>query len=141
MSTVLESNFEDRSVIQTPKIIIPVNINVDKADCNGKAATPAKNMVIMAIKVGKRPLQGTKLLVRIAMSRSRGESMIRHPITPQALQPNPIHIVSDCFPWALAFLKNLSILNATRGRYPESSKRVKRGKKIAMAGLKKNHIF
>jgi hypothetical protein len=32
-------------------------------------------------------------LVRIAIRRSRGESMIRHPITPQALHPNPMHMV------------------------------------------------
>lgn len=42
---------------------------------------------------GKRPLQGIKLLVRMATSRSRGESMIRQPVTPTALQPRPMHMV------------------------------------------------
>ena len=64
-----------------------------KLELSGEEKEAAKNMVIMAIKVGKRPLQGTKLLVRIAMRRSRGDSMIRHPVTPQALQPKPMHIV------------------------------------------------
>lgn len=52
----------------------------------------AKNMVRTAKIVGKRPLQGTKLLVRMAMRRSLGESMIRHPVTPAALHPNPMHM-------------------------------------------------
>ena len=51
---------------------------------------------------GNRPLQGTKLLVRMAMSRSRGESMIRQPTTPAALQPKPMHMVRACLPQALA---------------------------------------
>jgi hypothetical protein len=76
----------------------------------------AKNIAMMAISVGNRPLQGTKLLVRMAISRSRGESMILQPITPQALHPKPIHMLSDCLPCAQAFRKPLSRLNATRGR-------------------------
>ena len=75
-----------------------------------------RQMVMTAIKVGKRPLQGTKLLVRIASSRSRGESMIRHPTTPAALQPKPMHMVRACLPQAQHFLKCLSRLKATRGR-------------------------
>ena len=66
---------------------------------------PTKNIVIMAMRVGNRPLQGTKLLVMMAMSRSRGESMIRQPTIPAALQPNPMAIVSACLPQALAFWK------------------------------------
>ena len=57
-----------------------------------------KNIVDIAIKVGKRPLHGTNVFVRIAISLSLGESIILHPITPQALQPNPIHIVKHCLP-------------------------------------------
>ena len=52
-----------------------------------------KNMVKMAIKAGNRPLQGTRLLVRMASRRSRGESMMRHPTTPAALHPKPMHMV------------------------------------------------
>ena len=49
-------------------------------------------MVMMAIRVGKRPLQGTKLLVMMAISRSLGLSMMRQPTTPAALQPKPMHM-------------------------------------------------
>ena len=62
-------------------------------------------MVITAIKIGKRPLQGTKLFVIVAIILSRGESIIRVPTTPATLHPNPIHIVSACLPHAPAFLK------------------------------------
>ena len=37
---------------------------------------PAKKIVAISIMVGHRPLQGTKLLVRMAISRSRGELML-----------------------------------------------------------------
>ncbi|MNI74249.1 hypothetical protein D3C73_1303220 [compost metagenome] len=60
-------------------------------------ATP-KNTVETAINVGNLPLHGTKLLVRIAISLSLGESIILQPITPAALHPNPIHIDKHCFP-------------------------------------------
>lgn len=59
-----------------------------------KEKEATKNMVIMAMSVGNLPLQGTKEFVKMAMRRSRGDSMIRHPVTPQALQPKPMHIDS-----------------------------------------------
>ena len=62
------------------------------------------------------------------------ESIILDDVTPMALHPNPISVVNDCLPWALALRKKLSILNATRGRYPKSSSMVKSGKKIAIGG-------
>ncbi len=58
-----------------------------------------------AIIIGKRPLQGIKALVRMAIMRSRGLSMMRQPTTPAALQPRPMHIVSACFPQAWQRLK------------------------------------
>ena len=70
----------------------------------------------------------------MAISRSRGLSMIRVATTPAALQPNPIMVVMACLPWAPAFLKSQSRLKATRGRYPKSSSNVKSGKKMAMGG-------
>ena len=79
-------------------------------------------------------MQGTKLLVKIAISLSRGELIILHPTTPAALQPNPMHMVIICFPVQQHFLKKPSILNAILGKYPKSSKKVKRGKKIAIGG-------
>lgn len=45
---------------------------------------------------------GHEVVVRMAMSRSRGESMIRQPTTPAALQPKPMHMVRACLPQALA---------------------------------------
>ena len=52
----------------------------------------------------------------MAMSRSLGESMMRQPTIPAALQPKPMHMVRDCLPQAWAFLKQWSRLKATRGR-------------------------
>ena len=52
----------------------------------------AKNIVSSAIKIGRRPLQGVKLLVKIAISRSRGDSIMRQPMTPAALQPKAMHV-------------------------------------------------
>ena len=80
------------------------------------------------------PLHGMKTLVRMAISRSLGESIIRQPVIPAALQPSPIAIVRACFPQAFALLKYLSRLNAARGRYPTSSRSVNNGKKIAIGG-------
>ena len=93
-----------------------------------------KNIVEIAIKVGNLPLHGTKLLVSIAISLSLGESIILQPITPAALQPNPIHIVKHCLPWQHAFLNKWSKLKATLGRYPKSSSKVNKGKNIAIGG-------
>ena len=55
--------------------------------------TPIKNIVITDISIGNLPLQGTKLFVIIAIRRSRGESIILHPVIPAALHPNPIHML------------------------------------------------
>ena len=74
----------ERAVIVLDKKLLPI--------------AELKNIVEMAINVGKRPLQGTKLFVKIAISLSRGESIILHPITPAALHPKPIHIVKHCLP-------------------------------------------
>ena len=120
--------------MKIPRIITPVRMTVEIIDCNGPTNIPAKNIVIIAIKVGKRPLHGTKLLVIMAMSLSLGESIILHPTIPAALHPNPMHIVRACLPHAHDFLKKLSRLNATLGRYPRSSKRVNSGKNIAIGG-------
>ena len=74
------------------------------------------------------------MLVSIAINLSLGESIILEPTTPAALHPNPIHIVSACFPEVQAFLKNPSKLKAILGRYPKSSRIVNRGKNIAIGG-------
>ena len=92
------------------------------------------NIVLIVISKGNLPLQGTKQFVRIAISRSLGESIIRQPIIPAALQPRPIHIVRDCLPQALHFLKQRSKQKAILGSNPESSISVNKGKKIAIGG-------
>ena len=91
-NTVADRIFEIRSVMSTPRTMTPARIAADMTEENAPAALPTKNMVIMAIIVGKRPLQGTKLLVIMAISRSLGESIIRHPMIPAALQPKPMHM-------------------------------------------------
>ena len=113
---VLDKIRETSKVITTPRTITAINQTAETIDRRDEITFPAKNMVIIAIRVGKRPLQGTKLLVMVAIKRSRGESIIRQPTTPQALQPNPIAIVNACLPCAHAFLKYLSMLKAIRGR-------------------------
>lgn len=72
--------------------MIPDKIPADNTVEKDPVAPPIKNMVMIAIMVGKRPLQGTKLLVIIAMRRSLGESIIRQPTIPAALQPKPMHM-------------------------------------------------
>ena len=99
---------------------------------------PVKELAIkiveIAIKNGYLPLQGTKELVIEAIIRSLGVSIILVPTTPAALHPNPMHIVIICLPLVLALLKKPSILKASLGRNPKSSKKVKRGKNIAIGG-------
>ena len=72
-------------------------------------------MVDSAINVGNRPLHGTKLFVMVAISLSLGESMILQAITPAALHPNPMHMVSACLPCAQAYKK------PSRLKLPEAS--------------------
>ena len=131
---VFDKILDTKSVINTPNTIMPVMVVVAIIVWNGFFAVPAIKIVVMVINVGKRPLQGTKKFVIVAISLSLGESMILQPITPAALHPKPIHMVNACFPWAHAFLKKLSRLNATLGKYPQSSKRVNKGKNMAIGG-------
>ena len=93
---VLESKSEISIVI---RIAISIH-NVSKSDDKSEEIIPdpTKNMVMSETSRGKRPLQGTKLLVSIAIIRSRGESIILHPVTPTALHPKPMHIVKACLP-------------------------------------------
>ena len=97
---VLDNKRDTRKVMNTPNKMTAVSKSVEAIDWSGPAKEPAKNIVMIAMSVGNRPLQGTKLLVIIAISRSLGESMIRHPTIPAALHPNPIHMVKACFPQA-----------------------------------------
>ena len=132
---VFERIFEISNVIRTEKIINPRRVRADSVDdANLFDDAETRKIEIIAISVGNLPLHGENTLVRIAISFSFFDWIILQPITPQALQPYPIHIVRDCFPWAPHFLNTLSMLNAILGRYPKSSKRVNKGKNIAIGG-------
>ncbi len=115
LRTVTDSSLDTRNVISTPRIMTARRMTADSTEENAPEAV-TKNIVIIAIIVGKRPLQGTRLLVITAMRRSRLESIIRHPVTPQALQPKPIAMVIACFPQAPEHRKHRSRLKAIRGR-------------------------
>ncbi|SFR93536.1 hypothetical protein SAMN05661086_02589 [Anaeromicropila populeti] len=91
-SNVLDSNKDIRNVIIMPSRITKVRSIAESSLPPGRGRNPIKNMVIIAIIAGKRPLHGIKLLVRMAMSRSRLESIMRQPITPAALHPSPMHM-------------------------------------------------
>ncbi len=111
-----ESAHETTSVNTTPIITTPSTAPAAASDANAGGNDAPTKIVASMMSVGNRPLQGTKLFVRMAMSRSRGELMTLVAMTPAALQPNPIAIVSACLPCAPALLKRKSRLNATRGR-------------------------
>ena len=90
--SVFESSFVTPNVTRTPSTITAVKSSAERKEEAVLPAAPIKNMVMIAISVGNLPLHGTKLFVKIARSRSRGESIIRHPTIPAALHPNPMHI-------------------------------------------------
>ena len=87
LSTVFERIFETKRVIKTEKATVPVRIAALSTE------EPEKNIVISAIIAGSLPLQGIKLFVIIAISLSRGESIILAPVTPTAPQPIPMHML------------------------------------------------
>ena len=100
-SIVAERNFEAAKVIPTPRSTAAVTIAADSADSPNPPAVPTKNTEARVRMNGNFPLQGTNAFVSIAMSRSRLLSIIRQPTIPAALHPNPIAMVSACFPQAL----------------------------------------
>ena len=95
---VLSSCFSTVWLKQPDTAMTPSTPRTIQSDTISAAPALGKNRLPRRIRVGNQPLQGTMAFVRIAMSLSRGESMILHPITPTALQPNPIQRVSACFP-------------------------------------------
>ena len=96
--TVLDKIQDARKVIPILSKIAPVRSRAEIRVEPAVTPVAAKNMEIRAIRVGNRPLQGTRLLVKIAIRRSLGESIMRQPVTPAALQPKPMHKVRACFP-------------------------------------------
>ena len=90
---VFDKILDITNVIIIPRIITNMTAIVDTIDAPIPPIVPAINIVAMVIKNGNLPLHGTKLLVNTAINLSLGESIILHPVTPQLLQPNPMHIV------------------------------------------------
>ncbi len=84
---VFERIREIRKVIRTEKMRTPKRTAPDK-----NAEPPAINAPITAMRPPNLPLQGMKVLVRMAMSFSRFEAMIAEPVTPTQLQPSPMHM-------------------------------------------------
>lgn len=133
-NNVEESTLDTARVSRMEIIITNPNSKVETMEeANGRIET-VKNIVIIAIIVGNRPLHGTNTFVKIAISFSFGEVMILHPTIAAALHPNPIQAVNDCLPQHPALQNMPSRLNATLGRYPKSSRIVNIGKKIAIGG-------
>ncbi len=108
--SVTESSQVTASVMPIPRRIIRVSSSAQRKEDQRPLDIPAKKIAISAIRVGNLPLQGTKLLVRMARRRSLSESMIRQPVTPAALQPNPMAMHSACFPQAWQHWNGLSRL-------------------------------
>lgn len=78
--SVRERSQDAPSVARIPARIKPVKMSaVAMEPAAPPPPKPMKNRVMSMMSVGKRPLQGTRELVKMAMSRSLGESMIRHP--------------------------------------------------------------
>ena len=96
-NTVFDRILETIKVIPIPSSITNNTMIVDTID-EKPPKLFAKNMVAIVIKNGNLPLHGTNPFVNIDINLSLGESIILHPTTPAALQPNPMHIVSACFP-------------------------------------------
>ena len=129
LKTVADSSLVAAKVAAIPSIMTPVSISAPFS-----LDSDAKNIVIIPMSSGNLPLHGTREFVSMARSLSLRESIILHPTTADALHPSPMHMVRACLPHALHPLKHLSRLNATRGKNPQSSRRVNIGKKIAIGG-------
>ena len=69
---VFERRRETSRVIRIPSRITAVSSTAESREVPNPALAPMKNMVMMAMRVGNRPLQGTKLLVMVAIRRSLG---------------------------------------------------------------------
>ena len=115
--TIVDNTFEIKRVTKKAKTIKPKRIRAEvTVFIKLLAILETKNIEVIAIKLGNLPLQGEKTLVSIAIIFSLVLLIILHPITPQALQPYPMHIVRVCLPLEPHFLNILSVLNAILGR-------------------------
>jgi hypothetical protein len=123
--SVHDRNFVTMSDAATAATMINVIINAQAIVCKYFLVSgdwfvvdieDIKNRLTNVIIAGNLPLHGMKLFVSIDIMRSRGESIMRLPTMPQALHPNPMHIVSACLPQAWQRWNAWSRLNAIRGR-------------------------
>lgn len=87
-STVEESRRETRNVMRRDRSSIPISAPVEARLPNPRQERSARS-------TGKRPLHGTREFVSIAIRRSRGESIMRQPVTPAALHPSPMSMVRE----------------------------------------------
>ena len=69
-ATVTDNSFDVIRVIITHNTITLTKINATLIEFTNASVLPAKNIIIIAISVGKRPLQGIKLFVNTAINRS-----------------------------------------------------------------------
>jgi hypothetical protein len=130
MKNLIESIFDEKDQMNNIDIKIIVVYNESKITL----LVVTRKIDVIAIRAGSLPLQGIILFVTIAVARSFSDSIILHPVTPQALHPNPIAIVRACFPFVSDFWNILSILKAILGNSPPSSISEKRGKNIDIGG-------
>ncbi len=94
-NTVPDKSLDTPKVTKIPDNITAVRSRAPDTDLMIPESEHTKNIEITEMRVGSFPLQGIKEFVRIAMSRSRGESIILQPVTPTALHPSPIHIKTE----------------------------------------------
>src|SRR5699024_2295094 len=128
-SSVPESSLV--AIIDAPKAIITTAVSIAAPF---DTEPDVKKMVITSISMGNLPLHGMNPLVIIAMSLTLRASIILNPTTPAALHPSHLHMVRACLPQVLQHLKQRSRSKAMRGKKPQSSSSVKRGKNIAIGG-------
>ena len=88
----LDNILDISSVVNTDIIIRTIKVRDEKIEFD------VIKIIISVISVGNLPLHGMNTFVSIAISLSFLFDIILAPITPHALHPHPIHIVSDCFP-------------------------------------------
>ncbi len=131
LATVKDSSFDTASVSKTQTSSISSKISATSIELRNPNALPAKNIIIIAISIGNLPLQGIKLFVNTAISLSFGFSMIRQPVTPQALQPMPIAMLglrervlslNEGFPVDNRFMRTLDSYPITRWVYQRGFK-------------------
>ena len=87
LSIVLDNILETSNAQNIPSSITNITLRVDIIDAPNPCIVPAIKIVAIEIKNGNLPLQGTKLLVSIAINFSLGELIILQPVTPAALHP------------------------------------------------------